>query len=109
MGDSAGQLSDGVHFLRLEQRFASALELALILLALGEIAGDLREAKEPSRFIADRVDNDVCPKESAILADPPTFFCEAAFALRRFQRAFRDAGLAIFRRVEAREMLPHNL
>ena len=73
---------------------------------LGEIAGDLGEAGEARRLaIADGIDHHMGPEAAAILADPPAFAFELAFAGRESPaRAAADPG-AVFLGIEAGEML----
>ena len=46
--DAAGELADGIHLLRLEQRLARLLQRALRLPPLGDVARDLGEADRRS-------------------------------------------------------------
>ena len=73
--------------------------------ALGQIAGDLREPDELAGRVADRVDDDVCPKASSILPHTPPFGLKASFAFCCFQCELGDLLLAILRRVESRKVL----
>ena len=107
--DTAGQLADCIHLLRLEQRLPCLLELQLGGAALGDVAGDLGEAQDGAIWSANRIDHDVCPEARAVLADTPAFLLEAALAPRGGQRLRGQAVRAILVGVEAREMLADDL
>ena len=49
------------------------------------------------------------PEPRAVFAQTPAFFFKPTVRRRRFQRAFGQAGLAIFGRVEPGEMLADDL
>jgi hypothetical protein len=53
---SAGEL------LRLERELTPFFDFFLGFLALGQVAGDLGKADNSSRWVADRIDDDVGPK-----------------------------------------------
>ncbi len=104
--DAAGQLADGVHLLRLEQRLPCLVEMLLGLSPLGEIARDLREAQKLAGRAADRVDDDMRPEARAVLAHAPALGLELAGALGRLQRGRRKPTLDVLVRIEDREVLP---
>jgi hypothetical protein len=101
---AAGQLADRVEFLRLEQRFARAVQCDLRLTLFGHVARDFREADDVSGGIADRVDDDVRPELSAVFSNAPTFALEATFGCGSGQCLGRLPRLSIFVAVEAREV-----
>ena len=104
VGDAAGQLSDRIHLLGLEQCLAGLFELLLRFLALGDVAGDLGEAQNGPVAVADGIDDDVRPEARAVLADAPALLFEPSLPRGRRQRVVRLAGLPILLRVELREM-----
>ena len=73
--------------------------------ALGQVARHLGKAGQRARRIADGINDDMSPETGAILADPPAFCFELAFARRRFQGAGGQAAGAIFFGIEAGKML----
>ena len=109
MGDTAGQFADGVHLLALEDRLARLLQCLGRLAPFGEVAGDLGKAQQFAGRIADRIDHDAGPETGAILADAPALRLEPAFALGGVERTGGEAGHAVFLRIEAGEILTHNL
>jgi hypothetical protein len=92
------------------------LELALALPQprlglppLGQVAGDLGEAHQPTVSIPDWVDDDVRPEAAAILAHPPAFAFKRAIPRRGLQRPLRQSRPPIGLGVEDREMLAQDL
>ncbi len=100
MGEAAGQLAERFHFLRPEQLLAAVLELQLRLALLGHVARDLGEADQLAAIVADRVEHDACPEAAAVLAHAPPFRFVPANLPSGFERAMRNAGFEILRRVE---------
>jgi hypothetical protein len=83
------------------------LALAQLLLGaapLGEVPGDFRVTQEVAIRVAERVDNDMRPKSSAVLPYPPALLFEPTLLPRRPQ-----GGLRILFRVETGEILSDNL
>jgi hypothetical protein len=76
----------------------------LLVLPVGDVAGDLGKAKELTLLVADRVDDDVGPETGTVLAYPPALRLELALTRGNAQRPARQVGLEVLRREEAREM-----
>ena len=98
VGDAAGELPYRLQLLRLKQGLASFFEFLLSFLSLGDIAGDLGEAKQLAGSESDGIDDDIGPKTGAVLADAPALLLELAFALSRSQAlgwkpAFRSSSV----------------
>src|SRR6185369_17730374 len=89
--------------------FLTGAKFCFRLYALGEVAGDLGKAGEPSGLVANRVDHHMGPEAAAILAHPPAFAFELAFAGGNLQDLCRQALGAVFRGIKTREMLPDDL
>src|SRR5581483_7013989 len=106
--DAPGQLSDGLHLLRLEQLLAGFLEPALRLTRLGNVARDLGKTDQLAIRITDRVDDDMRPEARAVLAQAPAFIFEFSLARRLRQVALRAASRTILRRKKHRIVLPKN-
>ena len=104
VGDPTRELAERLHLLRLGQPLVGALELELGVPSLGDVARDLRKAKQLAVRVADRVDDDVRPEQSAVLAHPPTLGLVAALLGRRAERAVSRAGRAIGLGVEDRDV-----
>ncbi len=109
MGDAAGQVSDGFHFLRLNQRLARFFKLLLGFLSLGDIPRDFRISEQRTVGIADGVDDDVGPESRPVLTDAPAFLFEASLARGRLEGALWLAGFPILVGIEHREMLADGL
>ncbi|MNO82244.1 hypothetical protein D3C76_735130 [compost metagenome] len=105
MGNPAAELADGLHLLRLEQRFAGLLERLLRLGRFGDVAGDLGKPEQGTGVSPDRVDHDMGQEPRAILAYPPTLVLEASLARRNLQCPSWQAGSLIFGGVEHGKML----
>ena len=108
MSDAAGQLTDGVHLLRLEQRRLSLTKSALRFLLLRDVAGDLGKAEKCAVWRTNWIDNNMGPEATSILSDAPPFVLESTLPRRRLKGPLRLAPCAIFGRVELREMLAEN-
>ena len=106
---AAGQLPDRLHFLCLRQRGAGLFKRFFGAPLFGHVAGDLGEPDELAVGIENAVDNHTGPEPSAVLADAPALALVAALPRGDLQRAGRDAGGAILRHVELREMAADNL
>jgi len=100
--ESAGQLPDRLHFLRLEDRF---LRRPL----LTDVARDLREADQFALGVPDRVDDDVRPEARTVLSQTPSLALEAPFFLRKPKGKCRQAALSIFVGVERGEVSTDDL
>jgi hypothetical protein len=102
----------GVVGYALYQEAELVLALAQLLLGaapLGEVPGDFRVAQEVAIRVADRVDNDMRPKSTAVLPYPPALLSEPTLLPRRPQGGLRNIdGLVLFS-VETGEMLSDNL
>ncbi len=109
MRDAAGELADGIHLLRLEERLLRGIQRLLRFAALGQIARHLGEADQPARRITHRIDQDRRPEARAVLAHAPALRLEPALALGPVERDGGQAGLAILLGIEARKMLPDDL
>ena len=66
---SAGELADGIHFLRLEQRFPGLLQFFLGLRTLRDILSYFGKPQYFTGIIADRVNHNVRSKRRSIFAD----------------------------------------
>jgi len=97
---SAGELADGLHFLRLQQPLARLLELLLGQVPFRDIARHLGKADQLARIVVDRVDHHACPKSAATLADAPALGLVAAFSGRSLERARRHVFALVVLRVE---------
>ena len=109
MGHAAGQLTDGLELLRLEQGLARLFQGPLGFQPLGNVAGDLGEADDLAVVAADRVDHHMRPESRPVLALPPALLFEAAFGGGDLERLGRLARLAILFGVEPREVLADDL
>src|SRR5690606_14066247 len=76
-------------------------EPLVLLLALGEIAGDLGVALQPAARVTHRGDDDVGPEAGAVLADAPALAFHPPVARRGGEDALGEPGRAVLRRVEA--------
>src|SRR4029078_3879354 len=60
--DAAGELPDGVHLLRLQQRLACLLEVLLRFHALRDVARDLGVSENLPEIVTNGIDDDVRPE-----------------------------------------------
>src|SRR5258708_39389596 len=97
-GDTAGELADGLHLVRVA-------ELILDGTAIRQVACDLGKADQYSGFVVDRVDDHVCPKLAAVLTDTPAFCLVSSRGTRRFDAALRDTGSLVRSPIKAREVM----
>ncbi len=104
VGDAAGQLTDGIHLLRVRQRLTRLIERLLRFLTLADVARDLGEADDGAGLVADRIDDDAGPELRAVLAHAPAFLLEPALASRRIERVLRLTFLQVARAIKPREM-----
>jgi hypothetical protein len=109
VGNSAGELADGFHFLPLEQPLAGLIEHLLGHVPFRDIARHLGKADQLASIVMDRIDHDACPEPTAILADAPALGLMAPFRLRSQERAHRHAFPLILLRVETREVLSDDI
>ena len=105
MRDAAGQLAERVELLRLGELTLDFFQILLGLAALGNVARDLGEAEDIAVVVADRIDHDAGPEESAVLADAPTLLFVTAVIPRQLQGARRPARGLVGVGVEAGKML----
>jgi hypothetical protein len=75
---------------------------------LREVARDLCVSHKLVRRIADRIDDDVGPKSTSVLAHAPTLALESAVFGGRGESERRQACRAVFVDIEAREVLAQN-
>ncbi|MNN03379.1 hypothetical protein D3C81_1160670 [compost metagenome] len=108
MGDATGELADGLHLLRLEQRFTGFLQRLLRLVGFGDVAGDLGKTEQCAGVTTNRIDHHMSEKPRAVLAHAPALVLEAALAGGDFQRPLRLAEFAVFGGIEQRKMLTDN-
>src|SRR5690606_17829047 len=109
MRDTAGKLADRFHLLAVEQRLTRPLELALGLLALGNVAGHTGKADGSPVVVANGVDHHACPEALAVLANAPPIRKESPFLASDFQRLAGFFPLAVFVGVEAGIVLSDDL
>src|SRR5262249_44779375 len=69
MRDASGELTDGLHFLRLKQLLSGQTESLIGCPPLGDIAGDLCERDPLTSVVVDCVDDDTRPETGSVLAD----------------------------------------
>src|SRR5258706_15925925 len=77
--------------------------------AFGQIVGDLPEANQSSRVVAQSAGHDVRPKLRAVLAYEPTFLLEAPFDRRDLKLPLAPSRGYLGARVENRVVLADNL
>lgn len=97
VGDPAAELADGLHLLRLEQRFAGLLKGLLGLRHFGDITGDLGETEQRAGLTPDWINHDVSQELRTVLAHTPGLVFEFAFTRRSFQRPLRLTGFTVLR------------
>ena len=102
MGDTARELTDALHFLRLDQTLFGRAPL-------GQVARDLRKTDDVAFGIADRIDHGARPEPASIFADPPALRLVLAGPRRGLDRLVRNLPFPIFIGIEAREMLSDDL
>src|SRR5262249_48695028 len=99
--DAAGELAERVHLLRMRPLGLRFVQGKLRLAALGDVAGDLREAEQGALLVADRVDDHVGPEQGAVLAHAPAFRLEPAILRGGVERARGQPGRTILAGVKA--------
>src|SRR6201991_930318 len=105
---AAGQFAERLHLLRLKQRGTRLFELFVGVLSLGHVACDLGETDQLPLFIADCVDDDVCPELAAVFPDAPSLGFETPFGRGGGETASRQTFSRIFRCIEPAEMRPND-
>ena len=93
MCDPAGQLSDSIELLHLQQLRTGLLERFLRPQPLSDVARDFGEAYEDAVF-ADRIDDHARPKEAPVLADAPALFLVLAVVRGGLEGPLRLAFIA---------------
>src|SRR5262245_299899 len=82
--------------------------MLLELLALGNVPYNVGEADKRPFLAENRIDNNACPKVTAVLTNVPAF----RFVLTRlpdlFERSRRQPALLVLRRIKARKVLADN-
>src|SRR5437899_1477128 len=78
-------------------------------LPLGQVAGHLGVADQHSPLVPDRIQDDVRPEPRAVLAQPPAFLLETAFAGGDLQLQPRFPGAQFLLRIEPLEAVPDDL
>src|SRR5215208_6961580 len=106
--DTAGELADRLHLLRLEQLLARLVEFLLGFTLLAQIAGDFGKADDLATVVANGIDGDAGPKAAAVLAHTPAFGNHLPLGFGNGKKLFRQAGSAIFLGIETREVLAHD-
>ena len=89
--------------------FLTLAQLQLGFAPFGQVPRDLRVAHEIAFRVADRIDDHVRPKASAILPHPPALLLEPALLPRCPQRGFGEIDGPILFGVEAGEVLSNDL
>src|SRR5690606_4433540 len=90
--NTASQLADGLHLLRLQKLLARRLQRLLGFPPLGDVAGELGEADQLA-VLANGVQHAVRPEAAAVLAEPPALLLVDAFARRGLERLLRHLPL----------------
>ncbi len=75
-----------------------------MLLALGEVAGELRKSEQLAAVVAQRGDHHVRPEAGAVLAYAPALVFEAPLGRRHAQLVIRPAAVDRVARIERREV-----
>ncbi len=109
MGDTARELAEGLHLLRLDQLFLGLLQLQLGFALLGHVARDLGVAEQPPLHVPDRIDQHAGPEHRAVLAHPPAFSLVLALGQGLVQRLDRHAGPPVSVGVELGEVQADDL
>ena len=91
------------------ERGSRFLEFFLRLLPLRDVSSDLCETDMLPVFVEDRIENDACPEQRAVLPDAPGFALVLSFAKRGLKRELRLAASAIVLGVETGEVLADDL
>ena len=102
--DTASELTDGLHFLRVKQQLSGSLEGHLRVAFLGDIACHLGEAQQLAVGVANGVDHHVRPELAAVFAYPPALALEPAFTPGGLDGSGGFSASAIVVGVEAREV-----
>ena len=86
-------MSDGFHFLRLEQRLARLFKFLLSFPSLGNISCDFHKSNNGAVISVNSIEHDVRPKPRAIFADSPSLIFKAPIARSSFKSALgRTSG-----------------
>src|SRR5262249_15621352 len=74
------------------------------MLALGDVAGHLRESAEPAGSVVHGGDDDVGPEPRAVVPKPPALVLDAPLSTGDLQFPLRLAAAQVFLAVERREV-----
>ena len=109
VGQAAGQLAEGLEFLRLEQLGAHGVQLQRGIPAIGDVARDLGQADDLALLVANDVHRGQGPELRAILAYAPALILRHSLLQGLAQQAFGAAVGTIFGGEEQGEMLADHL
>src|ERR1051325_7628874 len=94
---------------RVRCRFEKTSEFLLLDFQCRHVADDFGETVELARAVEEGSNQDVRPEPGSVFTDPDVLFFKLSFASRGLQHPHGPAASDLIGRVEAREMLSHNL
>src|SRR5208337_2254259 len=94
--DAAGQLAKGFHLLRLGELLLCPLERDRGLPSFGDVTRDVDEADETARLIADRLNDNACPKLALVSSHTPALEAVLALIGGRLKGSSRLPRLLLF-------------
>src|SRR5215470_14355933 len=84
------------------------LAFSFDLLALGNVPYNFREANKRPFLAENRINNNACPKATAVLTNAPSFHFVLTLFLGLFECSRRQPALLVVRCIKARKVLADN-